>query len=70
MGKQREFQPLLALLSLQDVRGEALRNSPSSLRLSARLVCAELWAELLVISGSLAKSLIQGLIIFSTLGPC
>ena len=67
MGKWREFQPLLALLSLQDVKGEALRNSLFSLHLSAWLVCAELWGELLVMPHPLAESLIQGFVIFSTL---
>lgn len=39
----REFQPLLALLSLQDVRGKALHESLFSLHSSACCVCVELW---------------------------
>lgn len=33
------------------------------------VVCAELWGELLVFSRSLAESLIQGFVIFSTSHP-
>lgn len=42
---------------------------PVFLAHSAWLVCAELWGELLVISRSLAESLIQGFIILCTSDP-
>lgn len=57
------------LLSLQGVRGEALPSSPFSLLMGAWLVCAELWGQLLVISHSLAESLIQEFVTFSTSHP-